>query len=125
MDTMLKLGKQKVQQFIKFKSSEIIYLWEELLEIIAENEASDRAEHEMYEKRTDMKLLIRIIYGNIDYLQQFIVLNRKIEACLASVALCYVLPFKKDYEPPLHVNATPHSLSIDSDPRISSDSLKD
>lgn len=32
----------------------------------------------MYEKRSDMKLLIRIIYGNIDYLQQFIALNKKI-----------------------------------------------
>lgn len=32
----------------------------------------------MYEKRSDMKLLIRIIYGNIDYLQQFITLNKKI-----------------------------------------------
>lgn len=67
-----------MQQFVRYKTDEIIYLWEELLEVIAENEASGREEHDMYEKRSDMKLLIRIIYGNIDYLQQFIALNKKI-----------------------------------------------
>jgi hypothetical protein len=78
IDSMRRLGREKVQQFVRYKADEIIYLWEELLEIIAECEASGREEHEMYEKRADMKLLLRIIYGNIDYLQQFIALNKKI-----------------------------------------------
>jgi hypothetical protein len=123
IESVLKLGREKVQQFIRYKSSEIIYLWEELLEVIAENESSGREEHDLYEKRTDMKLLIRIIYGNIDYLQQFIALNRKIEACLATVLPSYLLPLAPDYRPPAaddhpspNINLTP-SPSLDQDPR--------
>jgi hypothetical protein len=37
IESVMQSGRQKVQQFIRYKSSEIIYLWEELLEIIAEN----------------------------------------------------------------------------------------
>jgi hypothetical protein len=73
-----------------------------------------------------MKLLIRIIYGNIDYLQQFVALNRKIEACLENVFKNYVSPFKSDYIPPpkIAINVTPAS-SYQASPRSSFDSLSD
>lgn len=85
---------------MRYKTSEIIYLWEELLEIVTENEASGNTEYDIYEKRSDIKLLIRIIYGNIDYLQQFISLNRKIEKCIEETKRMYVEPLQKEqYEP--------------------------
>jgi hypothetical protein len=59
-----------------------------------------------------MKLLIRIIYGNIDYLQQFIILNKKIESCLADVIKLYVLPFKKQEDYSIQINPTILNQSI-------------
>lgn len=45
-------------------------------------------------------MLIRIIYGNIDYLQQFISLNRKIEKCIEDAKRMYVQPLQKEqYRP--------------------------
>ena len=38
----------KVQAFVRYKTSEIIYLWEELLEIVTENEATEKAEYDIY-----------------------------------------------------------------------------
>lgn len=90
IEAFAKSGRVKFQAFVRYKTSEIIYLWEELLEIVTENEASGNAEYDIYEKRSDIKLLIRIIYGNIDYLQQFISLNRKIEKCIEDAKRMYV-----------------------------------
>ena len=41
-------------------------------------------------------MLIRIIYGNIDYLQQFISLNRKIERCIEDAKRMYVQPIQQE-----------------------------
>lgn len=36
-------GEHKVQQFIKFKSDEIVYYWEQIIEVVIENEVGQES----------------------------------------------------------------------------------
>lgn len=58
----------KVERFIKWKLSELIHCWKQMVSISIDYEQEEETSHEVYIKKGEMKESIKIIYANAIYL---------------------------------------------------------